>query len=283
MKLVTADLADGSALDPGMVLAHLRAGEWEQVDEHHLDGRHVVTLFEHQRRPEVEVHVPVWQEARDYSRILAEAINTIAAAEGRSAAALLSELRAGRSDVLSIHAGEGTLTLLRATAMLSAIRALYAAATRGLGYGLRAAGGSPLAPTNGLLDRITLELGEPGHRIVRASVPVVLETTALGSHAAERGPVRSGRRSTEIVATLLDGVARATRGRSVQRVAEELVALGAGPASCSALASVGGPLTFEITWALAMPRARVSPVTLTQAQLTRLARAVERMPPAASG
>jgi len=105
MRLGVADLLQGRAVEPHSVLAYLRAARWTKVDEHRHHGRHVATLFESRDR-EAEVHVPVWTEARDYARCLALAINTIAAAEGRSAAAVLSDLEAAPADVLRVHLGD---------------------------------------------------------------------------------------------------------------------------------------------------------------------------------
>lgn len=261
MKLAATDLSQGRMIDPPSVLAYLRAGRWIKLDEHRNNGRHVATLFESQHH-EVEVHVPVWSEARDYARCLAEAINVIAAAEGRSAAALLADLQAAPADTLRLRLGDAPLSLSRTLAALSSVRTLLELAARASGL---------TAKASELLEQVTLGLGEPGDPSVRVLVPV--SSTAVPSAepfplAAEDGPPPPGRRVTESVARLV------TRARETARSA---MATGdAEPPRVSvavghALAAIGAPLTLETTWALTFPRRAIPSVTFTAEELAVLA------------
>lgn len=280
MKLATSDLANGPLIDPKSVLAYLGTGAWTELDEHRLDGRHVITLFEHQVH-DVEVHVPVWPEARDYAPMLAEAINKIAAAERRASLALLNDLRAARSDVLRLETGDRPLTLSAALAVLSAARELCAMAATARGYRAVAADEPLPSAVDALLDRLALELPEPGVAGVRVLVPVSAEPAAVAepvSRAAEPGPPPLGRRLTETLATMITAARQAADVAAIGGGLEPFLDRGVSARLCRALSSVGRPFTIVIGWALTSPRAPVEPVTFSAGQLAVLADAAARLP-----
>jgi hypothetical protein len=269
MRIAATDLSHGRMIDPPSVLAYLRAGRWIKLDEHRNHGRHVATLFESQHH-DIEVHVPVWSQARDYARCLAEAINVIAAAEGRSAAALLADLRAAPADTLRLRLGDAPLPLSRSIAALSSTRTLLELAARAAGLSSTAAG---------LLEHVTLGLGEPDATSVRVLVPVSSAAAAprieLASHAAEGGPPPPGRRITQALARRVTRARKAAQAAVDTGTSEPFAAQGVSAAWCRALAAIGAPLAIETTWALTLPHAAVPTVRFTVEQLAALAAAAE--------
>lgn len=265
MRIGVADLSQGKRIEPPSVLAYLRAARWTKVDEHRHHGRHVASLFESRDR-EVEVHVPVWTEARDYARCLAEAINVIAAAEGRSAAAVLSDLEAAPADVLHVRLGEAPLSLSRAIASFGSLGTLLALAARTAG----------LAPSkvDALLQQVTVGLAAPSQPDVRVLVPVSSEeapsATTLPQAAEDRLPPL-GRRITEALARLVseahDVAQAAAAGGTVPPTARP----GESAAVWQALATIGAPLEIELAWALTRPRKAIAPVRFSGPELAALA------------
>jgi hypothetical protein len=265
MRIGVADIPQGKWIEPPSVLAYLRAARWTKVDEHHHHGRHVTTLFESRDR-EVEVHVPVWTEARDYARCLAGAINVIAAAEGRSAAAVLSDLEAARADVLRVRLGDAPLSLSGAIASLGSIRILLELAARTTGFAA--------STVEAVLQHVTVSLAEPSQHDVRVLVPVSAHEASTATtlpHAAEDRAPPPGRRVTETLARLV----------SEAHDAAQAAAAGGSPSSATtpaermavwrALAAIGAPFELELAWALTRPRKALAPVRFTATELAALA------------
>lgn len=265
MRIGALDLSQGKMIEPPSVLAYLRAARWTKLDEHRHHGRHVATLFESRDR-EVEVHVPVWAEARDYARCLAEAINTIATAEGRSAAAVLSDLQAAPADALRLRLGEAPLSLSRSIAGLGLVRTLLELAAR--------AAGLSSSHVQTLLEHVTMGLAEPGHQGVRVLVPVSSQeatSTAMVSHAAEGGAHPLGRRVTEALAGLVREAHDVALAAAAPGSLEPTPATAVSAAAWQALAATGAPLDIDLAWAITRPRKAFAPVSFTDTELAVLA------------
>jgi hypothetical protein len=272
MRIAATDLSQGRMVDPPSVLAYLRAGRWIKLDEHRNQGRHVATLFE-SRHHDVVVHVPVWSQARDYARCLAEAINVIAAAEGRSPIALLADLQAAPADTLRLRLGDAPLPLSRSIAALSSTRTLLELAARASGFSSNAAD---------LLEQVTLGLGEPGDTSVRVLVPVssiAAPSTEPIPLAAEDAPAPPGRRLTEALARLVTRAHQAAQAAVDTGTIEPFTTQSVNPGSCRALAAIGAPLQIELAWALTLPHPATPAMSFTPEQLAALA-AAPLTPPA---
>jgi len=266
MRIAATALARGRRIDPPSVLAYLRASRWVELDEHRNAGRHVATLFG-SRHHDIEVHVPVWSQARDYARCLAEAINVIATAEGRSPVALLADLQAAPADTLRLRLGDAPLTLSRSIAASSSIHTL-----------LELAAHAARLPSNaeGLLEQVTVGLAEPGDTSIRVLVPVASFAASNADPvllAAEEGPPPPGRRLTEALARLVARAREAAQAAADTGTLEPFVSHGVSTATCRALAAVGAPLTLEIAWALTLPRAAIPSMSFSSPQLAALAAA----------
>lgn len=268
MKLGATDVSNGPLVEPSSVLAYLRAPDWVRLEQHTHRGRPVAMLFEHPRR-DVEVHVPLWLEARDYAPQLAQVLNAIAAVEGRSPLSLLLELRAAHADVVQISTHEA-LSLPRSIALLTAVQEL-----------LLLCAPPPSSRAAALLQGVTLAPVDQASEqtgTVCVRVPVAeSQRSELDTawHVSDAGPRSFGRQVTERLAVSV---------AAVQRAAAEAVRTGSFAASDTstalyrALAAIGVPFSIELAWALTMPRTPVPAVSFTAEQLAALAAAAALTP-----
>ena len=176
MKIQIRDREAFDGLDSTDLTGYLRAANWRETRSE--PGRLSWWAKSHEEG-EAKILVPFDRTYRDFATRLADAVQLIAAVEGRSQLAVLDDIRTSGYDIVRIQldladAADGTVSVERGAALYDNLPKLFAAgacAARGprLYYGRR-----PSKPVEDFLKQLRYGQTEAGSYVVRQSCPPFL-------------------------------------------------------------------------------------------------------------
>ena len=127
MKISPHDLEGSRSIAIVDVIEYLRATGWKNIEIY--SDRAAVWESPGQ---EIEIHIPLRQQAGDYNQLLATAINQVARMEKRPPQQVLADLRIARADVVRVRRigqdADGQLPLVDGASLFSAAANLLIAA-----------------------------------------------------------------------------------------------------------------------------------------------------------
>ncbi|MEX1369440.1 MAG: hypothetical protein AB1Z98_40310, partial [Nannocystaceae bacterium] len=104
MRLQEQDLVDART-SPSALAAYLRSAGWHKGDDLIRRGTRTATQFVSSEGG-TAVWLPLLPEAKDYGRLLALAVNTIAQRESRAPMTVLDDVRLTRADMVRVRRPE---------------------------------------------------------------------------------------------------------------------------------------------------------------------------------
>ena len=279
MRVSAGDVSDGAVVEPVELLTYLRARDWRHVTEYKSGGSLVAALFAH-ADDDGQVHVPLLAELPDYSRLVAEVVNTVARIERRAAHEVLADLRVSKADVVRVRtprASGGALPIGFGATLFAATRDLVTAAALGSVAPRAVYTGRRPKRVSEFLDQVMLGQTEPGSFVVRVLVPLpttIGQTLTTPADAAVEISRPFNRQVTEF---LVNAVTRAKEAATVAMSQNSLnpfrahVKDGVSSELCKALGAMqqedNKSIEINVAWALQLPRPATPRIELSKPTL----------------
>lgn len=249
MKLQEEDL-QATEVSPAAIAAYLRSIGWKRTDDLVRKGARTATQFV-SATGATSIWLPLLPETRDYARLLAQAVNTIAEEEARSPEMVLGDVRLTRADLIRVRRPERhdhAIPLKHAPALFTGARDLVAASAMAAHDPRPAFPGRRHSKVVEFLDTVMLGQTEPSSFGIRLLLPLPPSTTAqmalanLGEDASSTDRPFA-RKVSLVLATALERAREAAASALVDGTFEQFgraVEAGVSAELCRAIAMLSG-------------------------------------------